>query len=42
MLYLFECGGVRGGGGGGGGGGGFGGVVEREQSENCLSVAIIV
>ena len=40
MLYLFECGGV------GGGGGGVvewvGGVVEREQSENCLSVAIIV
>ena len=34
MLYLFECGGV--------GGGGDGGVVEREQSENCLSVAIIV
>lgn len=33
MLYLFECGGV---------GGGDGGVVEREQSENCLSVAIIV
>lgn len=31
MLYLFEC-----------VGGGDGGVVEREQSENCLSVAIIV